>query len=141
MSEALARVSPRPITTADPYGLDRNGITKHVGSSIPPAPEETPVADKPCKLCARFAPEKCRRHGGAPKKAPKPRTGGGKRVRKSGQAVRKSERSEPAMPSRNGHDVNGAKTLLLEKLDEQIADTKSGAAGAGAAARVRGVTA
>lgn len=51
-----------------------------------------PKKDKACKLCARVAPEKCKRHGGSPKKA----TGGGKKSAKKKPPVR-----EPA--SANGH--------------------------------------
>jgi hypothetical protein len=101
--------------TADPYGLDRNGIKKHVVAApapIPPSPKETPVA-KVCKLCERFAPEKCKRHGGAA--APKTKVTKTRPARRS---------PAPVVASPNGH-ANGAKTLLLEKLDEQIADTKA----------------
>lgn len=76
---------------------------------------------KHCKRCAARAPEKCPYHGGTPKK-PKTPTGGGTRRARRAQP-------EPAV-ARHGAapdrvTVNGARDLLLAKLDEQLADARA----------------
>lgn len=94
----------------DPFGLEKNGIKTHVEPAVtpavtPPAIEETamPKTPKPCKVCARLAPKKCKRHGG---------TGGGSRPPAA---------AEPAV--RNGHDPEIAKAIValnarIQKLTE-----------------------
>jgi hypothetical protein len=62
----------RPSTWTDPCGLSANGITTHEPPTVPSPPSKEPaMPPKPhaadptaCTLCTRFAPEKCKRHGG-----------------------------------------------------------------------------
>lgn len=86
---------------ADPFGLDRNGIKKHAtkGDTMPRTP-------KPCKLCARFAPEKCKHHGGPSRST----SAKARRERKVPTRARPGggTRSKPARKPRPVAEGNGA---------------------------------
>lgn len=88
MARTLAQEAAAALPTrTDPLGLDKNGIKMHVeipdrmSQPIPPRAtadesrnQEIPMPSSPtrskqadpaaCKYCARFAPDKCKRHGG-----------------------------------------------------------------------------
>jgi hypothetical protein len=119
--------------------------------TIAPAPKETPMPTtvcsyckksdgehtegckrkEGCKLCRRFAPAKCQRHGGPRRK---PATGGGKHRAKPKRVLKTRGRTlktaaEPAV-SANGHaparaTVTGARDLLKNKLEEQLVDARA----------------
>lgn len=75
---------------------------------------------KPCKLCARVAPEKCKRHGGASqsksKAAGKKATGGGKHSKK---------RQEPAVRNGKGGGLDARAASMLTSAKTRVTQLRA----------------
>jgi len=114
---------PLPDSRRDPFGLDKAGIKTHVEPpAAPPAPippiKETPMPPKvkpPCKLCAKFAPDKCKRHGGKDRST----SNRGRGRTRGGSPSKPRAAAEPSV-RKNGLPSFDAALAFLDTQIEQV---------------------